>query len=253
MKVYNIVIVDDEELHIETLMRQLSGYDGVRVVGRAGTAKTGQKVILAQRPDLLFLDVELPGTNGLKLLNELRDQITWPMQVVFYTAYEKYLLEALRASAFDYLLKPFEPNDLRLVMTRFFEHCQKEQASGSFRNALSKLLPSDSTFMVATISGFCIVRQEQIGFFTYENDRRLWKVHLNDRSHLYLRRKTVAKDVLSYSFSFLQVSQTDIINISYLAMIRDRQCIFYPPFDYVTNISISRKYILELQERLSLI
>ena len=58
-------------------------------------------------PDLLFLDVELPDTLGLNLLSEIREDILWDMKVVFYTSYDKYLLQALRESAFDFLLKPF--------------------------------------------------------------------------------------------------------------------------------------------------
>ncbi|WP_320052515.1 response regulator transcription factor [uncultured Acetobacteroides sp.] len=253
MRKFNVVIVDDEDFHVKILRDSLSKYDSIQITGEAETPTTAKKVILAQRPDLLFLDVELPGTTGLELLREMRDQIDWSMQVVFYTSYEKYLLEALRSSAFDYLLKPFDADDLNVVMSRFFEYAQSNRTSLSFRSSLSQLLPGDSTFMVATITGFQILHLEQIGFFTYVNERKQWAVHLSDQSQQFLRRHTNSKDILNHSSSFVAISQNQIINISYLAMIQGKQCKLYPPFDWANDLTISRAYFSALQEKFSFI
>ena len=253
MRKFNVVIVDDEDFHVKILRDTLAKYDSIQITGEAGTPNSARKVILAQRPDLLFLDVELPGTTGLELLREMRDQVDWSMQVVFYTSYEKYLLEALRSSAFDYLLKPFDADDLNVVMNRFFEHAQNNQTSQSFLNSLSHMISKDSTFMVGTITGFQILHLEQIGFLGYVNERKQWAVHLSDQSQQFLKRHTNSKDILNYSSSFVQISQNQIINISYLAMIQGKQCKLYPPFDWADDLTISRAYFSALQEKFSFI
>jgi two-component system LytT family response regulator len=116
---YKVVIVDDERTAIDALRRELEPYREFEVKGIAGNGAKGKKMIMELHPDLLFLDVELPDTLGLNLLSEIREDILWDMKVVFYTSYDKYLLQALRESAFDFLLKPFEAEDLKVIMDRY--------------------------------------------------------------------------------------------------------------------------------------
>lgn len=253
MKKYSAVIIDDEDVHVSVLRKELARYSNVQVVGDAFIPSKGKKIVIDKRPDLLFLDVELPGGTGLEMLCDLREQITWPMQVVFYTAYEKYLLEALRASAFDFLLKPFEREELDTVMTRFFDEKQKECSQPSFSSSLAQLIPTGTSFMVGTICGFQILRLEQIGFFSYLNDRKQWVVHLSDRTCQMLKRNTCSKDILKYSSNFVQISQHKIINIAYLSMIEDKQCRLFPPFDWADDLCVSRFYYGALHDKFSLI
>ena len=116
---YKVVIVDDERTAIDALRRELGAYQEFEIKGTANNGAKGKKMIMELRPDLLFLDVELPDVLGLNLLSEMRDEVLWDMKVVFYTSYDKYLLQALRESAFDFLLKPFETGDLRVVIERY--------------------------------------------------------------------------------------------------------------------------------------
>ena len=111
---YKVVIVDDERTAIDALRRELGAYQEFEIKGTANNGAKGKKMIMELRPDLLFLDVELPDVLGLNLLSEMRDEVLWDMKVVFYTSYDKYLLQALRESAFDFLLKPFETGRNRL-------------------------------------------------------------------------------------------------------------------------------------------
>ena len=103
---YKVVIVDDERTAIDALRRELEPYREFEVKGIAGNGAKGKKMIMELHPDLLFLDVELPDTLGLNLLSEIREgYFVGILKVVFYTSYDKYLLQALRESAFDFLLK----------------------------------------------------------------------------------------------------------------------------------------------------
>lgn len=101
-QVFKTVIVDDEESAIDNLSFELRRYPYVSVEGMAQNGATGLRLMEKMKPDLVFLDVELPDMSGMDVLARLRDHITWTMRVVFYTAYNKYVIDALRSAAFDF-------------------------------------------------------------------------------------------------------------------------------------------------------
>ena len=203
------------------------------------------------RPDLLFLDVELPDVLGLNLLSEMRDEVLWDMKVVFYTSYDKYLLQALRESAFDFLLKPFETEDLKVVIERyrkavasipvnsfflFFFFCQRfDAATGNVYDQYGDRIK--------------LLRLEEIGYFEYLKDKRQWQVVLFNQTRLNLKRNTKAEDIIGYSQAFIQISQSAIVNVNYLAMIDGKCCQLYPPFHDKSDLVISRSFLKGLQDR----
>jgi len=250
---YTVVIIDDETACIDILRRSLNCYNELQIVGTAKTADKGRILILEQHPDLLFLDVELNGHSGIELLSEMSETVTWPMQVIFYTAFEKYLLEALRVSAFDYLLKPFEQEELKLVLNRFFDQDLKVQSQSSFQLAISTLNQTNHTFLIATVTGFQKSRIDQIGYFEYLKEKKLWIVVLTNHNRLQLKRNTRAEDIINYSTSFVQINQSQIINMDYLSMIDDKICLLFPPFHKEKNLVISRAFLKALQERYEMI
>ncbi|MFZ4547289.1 MAG: LytR/AlgR family response regulator transcription factor [Bacteroidales bacterium] len=252
---YTVVIIDDEQICIDTIRHSIAEeYPDLLIVGVAHTPQAGRKIILEHRPDLLFIDVEMQGQTGLELLNTIRERITWSMQVVFHTAYEKYLLDALRASAFDFLLKPYSDDDFREAMSRFFKAVIQAKADKSFEDTLSQLLPVNSVFIISTISGYQMVRIEQIVYFQYQNSKRLWEIILADKTHHLLKRDTTANDILNNSSSLIQINQHQIINIHYLSTIEGRNCRLLPPFNVDIKLEcISRKFMTKLEEKFKLI
>ena len=115
-------IVDDDLGATALLRRQLADYS-VEIVGTAQDAdKTARQLIIGLEPDLLFLDVELPSMTGLDFCSDIRPWVKPEMKVVFYTGYDKYMLEALRREAFDYILKPATQQELAKIMTRYYEN-----------------------------------------------------------------------------------------------------------------------------------
>ena len=88
------------------------------------------------------------------------------MKVVFYTSYDKYLLQALRESAFDFLLKPFSAEDLKVVIDRYRKAVRSAVvAPPSFASSIIALMPQQGMFMISTVTGFKLLRLEEIGFF----------------------------------------------------------------------------------------
>ena len=98
------LVVDDEKLARDRLVGFLAGLGDVSVVGQAGDGVAALKIIEEERPDLVFLDVQMPGMDGFEVLKTLRGPLP---QVIFSTAYDEYAIRAFEVGAVDYLLKPF--------------------------------------------------------------------------------------------------------------------------------------------------
>lgn len=109
-----VLIVDDERLARGELRRLLAAHAQIEVVGEAATAAEGVVQVAALQPDLLLLDVQMPGGSGFDLLDALDD----PPEVIFTTAYDQYALQAFESSALDYLLKPIQPQRLAAALER---------------------------------------------------------------------------------------------------------------------------------------
>src|SRR5205085_7581733 len=119
--VLRLRIVDDEEAARYGMRRALStfGYE----ISEAESAEAARILVEKQQPDLLLLDVNLPGASGLDLLRELQDEKKEAPLVVIITAHgsERMAVEAVKSGAYDYLSKPFEVDDLRLVVNNALE------------------------------------------------------------------------------------------------------------------------------------
>jgi two-component system LytT family response regulator len=109
-----VVLVDDEPLARARARRMLAAEAGVEVVGEAGSAPEARRVIADARPDLLLLDVQMPGEDGFALLRSLDPRPA----VVFVTAYDQYAVQAFEENAVDYLLKPFRAERLARALER---------------------------------------------------------------------------------------------------------------------------------------
>lgn len=250
MDKYKVVIVDDDEVALENLSFELRKDARFSLEGTARNGKQGKKLILKVQPDLVFLDVEMPDITGMELLQEMRDSVSWNMRVVFYTAYDKYMIQAIREAAFDYLLKPFEEQDLKDILVRFIKQAEAGQGVSL---PVGTPLHTGQTFIVFTpTNDMRALRPAEIGFFRYCSDRKQWEVILNNQPPLVLRRGMTAEQITQYSSSFVQIHQSYIINIDYLMIIKDNKCMLYPPFDKVTELLVSRKFKKELQDRFCL-
>ncbi len=111
------ILIDDEPLSREIVKAYLSAYPDVVVVEECNDGFEGVKAIYQHKPDLIFLDIQMPKINGFEML-ELVDQ---PPAVIFTTAFDEYAIRAFEANATDYLLKPFSEERFRKAMEKFME------------------------------------------------------------------------------------------------------------------------------------
>lgn len=245
---YRVVVVDDEKASAMALVEQLKNYPGFHVDGVAHDAASGIIMIKKYMPELLFLDVELPEMYGMELLSEVKNDVTWNMRVVFYTAHDKYMINALRHSAFDFLLKPIDRKEFDVVISRFLLDYESKPALPQ-KNDIPEI-GKDSSFMVILPTGeMRMVKSAEVGFFRYVSERKLWEAVLSSGESVMLRRNVSADFLCSFNNNFVQVHQSYIINMDYLVMIHDNNCVLCPPFDECTEIVVSRKYKKNLMDR----
>jgi two-component system LytT family response regulator len=133
------IVVDDEPLARERLRRLLDAEPDVRVVAECASGREAVREVLAQRPDLLLLDVQMPGIDGFGVLRELRSEAeagagdTALPLVIFVTAYDQHALRAFDVHAIDYVLKPVEPDRLRDALARARARHAQASAARRFR------------------------------------------------------------------------------------------------------------------------
>ena len=133
------LLVDDEPLANERMRGLLADSGGVNCIGTAGSVATAQKALETLSPDVIFLDMEMPGGSGLDLLPSVPEGT----QVVFVTAYEKYAVEAFAAAALDYLVKPVNPERLSETLRRVKRFADLQRLQPTAANEPSELSPGE--------------------------------------------------------------------------------------------------------------
>lgn len=138
------IIIDDERLARTELKKLLQDFPEVEVIDEAANAEEGIAKIESQHPDLIFLDIQMPGKTGFDMLSQLEKA----PQVIFTTAYDEYALKAFEVNALDYLLKPVEPKRLADAIQKLHTPEPREpRPEGSFNTNNSLLTEADQVFV----------------------------------------------------------------------------------------------------------
>ena len=247
-----VVIVDDDPVSIRNLSNDLMTYPDIQILETTTSVEKAQKIIIRQQPDLLFLDVEMPKQSGLELWKSIQSDVHANMRVVFYTAYDSYLLKALRASAFDFLMKPYLPDELDEIINRFRSVFYRSKAN--MEQSMRRLLADDRKFAIQTVTGLLFLKRRDVLMFHFSESNRCWQLLLADRTEYKLRMSLAARDLLNMSVSFVQISQNCIVNLEHLCTIENKtlECRLYPPYDDIELVA-SRRYYGKVKELLEII
>lgn len=238
-------IIDDEKNHIKTLQRLLVNHSDVEIVSTSLQGRAGVRQLIELQPDAVFLDVEMPDISGLDLLSEIPPEC----RVIIFTAHGKYLIEALRNKAFDFLQKPIVDSELDTILDRLRADMNE---CGEKRETTSQ--PSDCEHFITFVNteDFCMLRLCDIGVFCFNRAARCWEAIVAERTHpVKLRRNVKASSILSWCDKFVQVHQSYIVNITYLSEVSDNVCHLLPPFDHITGVRMGRFYRRRFMSRFS--
>lgn len=128
-QVIRAVIVDDEPLARQGLRIRLNAFAYIDVVAEAGRGREAVELIVNEKPDLVFLDIQMPGLSGFDVLRLIREQADQMPAVVFVTAFDHYAIRAFEVRALDYLLKPVDEERLAVAMERIRGELRTERAT----------------------------------------------------------------------------------------------------------------------------
>jgi two-component system LytT family response regulator len=198
------LIVDDERLARKELMKLLEEHPSIEIVGEATNADEAEKMIEELNPDLLFLDIQMPGRTGFQLLESLDSA---PL-VVFTTAYDEFALKAFEVNALDYLLKPITSERLSEAVHKILE---KERAKAG-RARDGKLGLEDQVF-VKDGERCWFVSLANIRLF--ESDGNYIKVYF-DTNRPMIHKSLNALDEKLDERAFFRASRKHIVNLSWV-------------------------------------
>ncbi len=197
------LVIDDERLARKELSSLLDNYSFVELLGEAGNAEEALALIEAHQPDLLFLDVEMPGKTGFELLESL-DRVP---QVIFTTAHDQFATKAFEVNALDYLLKPIDPNRLDEALKKI-----KHDLPVAWEPKLGK---EDQVF-VKDGDKCWFVKLEKIRLF--ESDGNYIKVYF-DSARPMIHKSLNALDERLDDRTFFRASRKHIINLGWVEKI----------------------------------
>ena len=167
------VIVDDEQLARDELSFLLKSTDDVNIVAQGSNGLEAVNLIKEHSPDIVFLDVQMPGLDGFGVIKKLLDRkITLP-QIVFATAYDQYAVKAFEVNAVDYLLKPFDKKRVNQAIEKARKKLQSSSASTEKLDTLVKMLeaqrPQNSKVLLRSAGRLLLVEQKDVCFASIED------------------------------------------------------------------------------------
>lgn len=237
------LLIDDERLSRSELRRLLRAHPEIEIVGEAANAAQAEEKISSLKPDLIFLDVQMPGRTGFELLNDLSEV----PRVIFTTAYDQYALKAFDFGALDYLLKPIEPARLAKALARL----QAEGESPEPTTGGQDLLGADDQVFLKDGDHCWLVKVSDIRVL--ESEGNYARVYFAENRPLVPRSLQTLEARLDPQL-FLRVSRQHIINLRFVRKVE-------PWFDgglllrlgeHDPEIKVARRRAQELRGRLRL-
>lgn len=203
------LIVDDERLARNELRRLLENFPKIEIIGEAANAEEALDLVDKLHPDLLFLDIQMPGKTGFELLTEIEGSVP---DVIFTTAYDEYALKAFEYNALDYLLKPIDPNRLAEAINRLEEDIRHEE----FKRENAKLLTAEDQVFVKDGEKCWFVKLGKIRLF--ESMGNYVRLHFDDQKPLILKSLNALDEKLD-PHSFFRANRKHIINLQWVEKI----------------------------------
>jgi len=210
-----IAIVDDEELARSVVREYLSAQAGVEVVAECANGFEAVKAVAELRPDVLFLDVQMPKLDGFEVL----ELVSHDVAVVFTTAYDEYALRAFEVHAIDYLLKPFGPERLAAALARVRERLDRAepQAAVSDLAAAARVRQGHAArVLVRDGPRVHVIPVDRIDYVQAQDDYICFRSHGKD----YLKEQTLAEAEASLDPArFVRVHRSYVLNVDRLVRV----------------------------------
>lgn len=243
-----VVIVDDEPIARRGIRQHLATYPQVEIIGECRHGQEAVATILAMQPDLVFLDIQMPEMNGFDVVRAIGIE-AMPM-VIFVTAYDQYALEAFAVYAFDYLLKPIDPERFHQTFARSLQHLQANDWTvvQERLDALMQATRQPQPVAPSPVERLVIKEGGRIFFVEVANIQWIESagnyvhIHTDDQKHL-LRETMSGMEAKLDARRFVRISRAALINTRFVkAFMPYAKGRFLVQFEDGTQLTTSRHY-----------
>ena len=208
------IIIDDELSSLQNLQQKLAEFcPTVTVVATAQKPEDAILLINHHKPDVIFLDIEMPKMSGFRMLEELKEV---DFEIIFTTAYNHYAVEAIRIAAFDYLLKPISIKELQHAVERLNklrENHTKEKMD-ILKSSLSDKKTQDDKIAISTTEGLEFIPIKNI--LHIESNSNYSKIYFHDNRTLTVTKLLKDFEDMLVPYNFYRVHNSHLINLNYI-------------------------------------
>lgn len=215
MESIRVIIIDDEQ-HARTVLSKLleKSFPEVTIVGEGDSLPIAIELIHSQSPDIVFLDIEMPNYSGLQINDFIREGREF--DIVFITAYNQYAINAIKISAFDYLLKPIDANELKETILRFKQKKARPQVP-----SVHQRLEALNENLVAHLPKKLIIQTHQgVHYFEMENilyiEASGMYTIVHSKTGQFVASKPIKEFESLLNENFFRIHRSYVVNCSYV-------------------------------------
>lgn len=233
--IFKVLIVDDEQEARKLLRALLSSINSVRVVGEAENAEQALYQLVDHYPNLIFMDINMPGKSGMELVQLIRKR-NIDIPVVFISAYEEYAINSIRNGVFDFLLKPVDRTDLGKIISKYRRLNKKDLAS-----KLSEMLNSikeETKIRINSRNSYILINPNEIVYCASED--RYTSIYLtNGKTEISTAPLTQIEAKVG-AYNFFRLNRSLLINQDYIRTINKtaNKCLLkYNGYEWIIEVS----------------
>jgi len=239
------LIIDDEALSADMLNYLIEkNVPAISQVKRTTSAMEGLNMIESFKPEILFLDIQMPFLSGFELLAKLPNH---PFSVIFTTAYNKYAIKAIRFSALDYLLKPIDAEELVQAIDRYLQQKnEKKQSQDLYSNFMNNLQASEGKqyrLALHTHHGLKLVTPQEIVRCEASNNYTIF--YLTDNTSITTSKTIKEYEEILAEYNFVRVHKSHLVNLSFVEQLTNKHQLL---LSNKTLVDVSRRRKSELLE-----
>jgi len=208
------ILIDDELPSLQNLEQKIIEFcPDLNIIATVQKPEKGIQLIEQLHPDIVFLDIEMPRMNGFKMLEEIEEK---DFEIIFTTAYNQYAIEALRISAFDYLVKPVAVKDLQNTVDRLLKIKSKQtpEKLDVLRQHLSDSRSQNDKITISTSEGVEFFEISQI--IRVESSSNYSKIYFKDGKSILVTKLLKDFEEILTPYRFYRIHNSHLINLSYI-------------------------------------
>jgi two-component system, LytTR family, response regulator len=214
MEKIKAILIDDELSSLQNLRQKLDEFcPDLQVVAMAQKPEEAMLLIRHHKPDVIFLDIEMPKMSGFRMLDELGE---YDFEIIFTTAYNHYAIDAIRISAFDYLMKPIAIKDLQVAVDRLgkMRYSQTKEKIDILKTSMNDKKSQDDKIAIPTSEGLEFIPIKSI--LHIESSSNYSKIYFKETKPIVVTKLLKDFEDMLLPYNFYRVHNSHLINLAYI-------------------------------------